>query len=256
MVFPSQTILLLIVSVVLVIGYAPANVTAHLEIEEIVPKKIIYDVNGNVVNSMHDEDGGDRALQVVPSCSNYQYTANIRSDLRLDYVVNNDRLRVSLTYDGEAWIGLGTNPKRRGKMIGAEAWVALPKIATKPSIYDLKGYRISAVKFAPNQTLENGLVVQANGTTVMKFDKLLNDADGNVDIDGNDNLVFIWAIGRSNTFGKHRQKGAFSIDLEPCTTPSLVPEVVEPKVVCGLFSLSLFCPLSGCGLFGRLIGLC
>jgi hypothetical protein len=104
--------------------------------------------------------------------------------------------------------------------------------------------------------LENGLVLQGNGTTVMQFDKLLNDVDGNVDIDGSGNVVFIWAIGEENTFGGHKKYGAFSIGLEACTTPVAVPKDVKVKVVCGVFGLALFCPLTQCGLFGRLIGLC
>lgn len=198
-----------------------------------------------------------RSLQLLPlpSCNDYQYIVQIRDDLRMSYVVTDDRIKVELEYDGEAWIGLGTNPDREGKMVGAEAWIALPAAAERPSIYNMNGKRINRVNFATNQTLENGLVSQTAGVTLMQFDKLLNDGN-NVAIDGNGNVVFIWAIGGGNPFGRHAQRGAFRIDLNPCTTPSSTPEEVEPDVVCGLLGLGIFCPISRCGLFVSLIGLC
>jgi hypothetical protein len=110
-------------------------------------------------------------------------------------------------------------------------------------------------RLADDQTLENGSIVQTSGSTVMRFDKLLSDGE-NASIDGNGEVVFIWAIGRSNALGYHTRRGAFRLVLEECTDPVRVKREAELDVVCGLFSLSLFCPLSGCGLFGRLLGLC
>ena len=150
---------------------------------------------------------------------------------------------------------LGTNPNRDGKMVGAESWIALPAIASRPAIYNLNSKRLKGVVSATDQTLENGFVSQTGGVTLMQFDKLLSDGD-NVAIDGDGDIVFIWAIGRSNTLGEHVQRGAFRITLEQCNVPSLTTEEVKPEVVCGFLSLSIFCPLSRCGIFGRLIGLC
>lgn len=225
-------------------------ITAEIEIEDLVPQKMH---DGALVHQ--NENDEHRSLQLLPSCNNYQYTVEIRDDLRMSYVVTDDRIKVELEYDGEAWIGLGTNPNRDGKMVGAEAWIALPAIASRPAIYNLNSKRLQGVDSATDQTLENGLVSQTEGVTVMQLDKLLSDGD-NVAINGNGDVVFIWAIGRSNTLGKHVRRGAFRINLDPCTVPSLTTEEVELDAVCGFLSLSIFCPLTRCGVFGRVIGLC
>ena len=244
--FHSGKILLFVCIVAIGISTGKAD----LEIEELIPKNfhdgaVAYD----------NEEDGQRSLQILPSCNNYQYTVEIRDDLRMSYVVTGDRIKIELEHDGEAWIGLGTNPNREGKMVGAEAWIALPAIASRPAIYNLNSKLLRGVQSATDQTLENGLVSQVDGVTLMQLDKLLSDGD-NVAINGNANVVFIWAIGRDNTLGRHQRRGAFRIDLEPCDVPSLTTEEVELEVVCGFLSLSIFCPISRCGIFGRLIGLC
>ena len=38
--------------------------------------------------------------------------------------------------------------------------------------------------------------------------------------------------------------------------PMRSADIVDPTGPCGLLGLGIFCPLSGCGLFGRLLGLC
>lgn len=41
----------------------------------------------------------------------------------------------------------------------------------------------------------------------------------------------------------------------PITPPTKVP--IEPSIpICGMFSLSIFCPFTFCGFFGRLVGVC
>jgi hypothetical protein len=227
-------------------GAASADVMDEIVAREIDPDHLDAD---------ETNDGGHpRSLQLFASCSTYQYTSQIRDDLRMSYVVNEDRLRVLLVYDGEAWIGLGTNPIYPGKLLGAEAWIGLPE-NSEPEIYYVDNYLTAFITPKVTQTLENGLVAQAFGKTTVQFDKLLNE-DKNVDINGNGDVVFIWAIGRGNKFGSYRHFGAFLLNLKPCTDPTSQPEEVDVKIVCGLFSLSLFCPLSGCGFFGRMMGLC
>ena len=245
MMFHSSKVLLF----VSIFAMSAGGVNADVEIEDLLPRKIY----SNVV--AHDVEGEEHRSLQVPSCNNYQYTVEIRDDLRMSYVVTGDRIKIELEYDGEAWIGLGTNPNRDGKMVGSEAWIYLPDLGSKPVTYNLKNKRLSGARSASNQTLENSLVSQIAGVTLMQFDKLLSDGD-NVAINGNGNVVFIWAIGSDNNLGKHDERGAFRLDLEPCTLPSLIPKEVELDVVCGLLGLSIFCPISKCGVFGRLIGLC
>ena len=234
-----------------IIVTSSGEIRADVAIEDLIPQQI-YDGAADV----YDVEGEKRrSLQIFPSCNNYQYIVEIRDDLRMSYVVTGDRIKIELEYDGEAWIGLGTNPNREGKMVGAESWIALPAIASRPATYNLNNKRLSGVRAATDQTLENGFVSQVGGVTLMQFDKLLSDGD-NVAINGNGNVVFIWAIGRDNALGRHARRGAFRLDLDPCTTPSLMAEEVELDVVCGFLRLSIFCPLSGCGFLGRLVGLC
>jgi DOMON domain len=215
------------------------------DVEEIVPQKIYDAIDGN----QHE-----RSLQ-LSLCVDYEYVAYIRDDLTMSYFVTSDRISIELLYEGEAWIGLGTNPNGSGKMVGAEAWLALPDVDTVPSIYDLNGKRKSTIAFGSSQTLRNGEVIQQNGQTIMRFEKLLND-DPNVSINGAGDEVFIWAIGGSNSFGRHRRRGAFRIKLEPCVAPSVQKEEVKITVECGFLGLSLFCPLTFCGPLGRTLGLC
>ena len=233
----------------LVLAVTSSVVIADLEIKEVIPQRI-YDTE-----VIHEDGDAHRELQFFPSCPNYQYTVDIDDDLRMSYVVSDDRLKVEMEYDGEAWIGLGTHPVFDGKMIGAEAWIALPDINSSPVMYNLNSYLRQGARVADDQTLENGFILKGSGSTVMRFDKLLDDGE-NVSIDGNGDVVFIWAIGRSNSLGYHSRRGAFRLVLEKCTNPVLTPREAELDVVCGLLSLSLFCPLSGCGFFGRLLGLC
>lgn len=43
---------------------------------------------------------------------------------------------------------------------------------------------------------------------------------------------------------------------QPSAAPSRVPTPAPIREPCGLFGLSIFCPFTFCGVFGRLIGLC
>jgi DOMON domain len=220
-------------------------------IEEITPTQI-YTTNSLEENLRH------RSLQSTTCTpSVYQFTASIRDDLKMSYVVTNLSISIELEYLGEAWIGLGINPSGRGKMVGSEAWIALPLVTPFPAIYEMNSKLVSGVKFDKNQTLINGTTTQENGVTTMRFQKRLNDGPNNVPVNGNGENVFVWAFGSDNTLGRHQRRGAFRLRLTPCDSKlSGEPVPVDISVECGLFSLSLFCPISFCGLFGRLIGLC
>ena len=219
------------------------------DIKELTPQRI--------------RDGNDhRNLQIipnpfptVPTCNDYQFIVEIDDDLRMSYVVMDDRLKVELEYDNEDWIALGTNPEVDGRKIGGEAWVALPDINNSPVIYNLNSYFRAGVRVADDQTLENGSILQFAGSTVMRFEKLLDDG-ANVPINAAGEVVFIWAIGRGNDLGYHSRDGAFRLTLEKCNDPELDKDEVALDVVCGFFGMNLFCPTSGCGFFGRMLGLC
>lgn len=223
-------------------------------IETIVPTKIIRNEN----SELNWGNLRSRSLQEGICDPNvYEYTATIRDDLVMSYVVTNRSFSVELRYTGEAWIGLGISPDGRGKMVGSQAWIALPAISNLPAIYDLNSKFLSGVVFGKNQTLVNGTATQSGGVTTMRIKKLLNDGPVNDPVNGNGENVFIWAFGSGNTLGRHKRRGAFRIQLTPCTAAVVdPPEAVETSVVCGLFSLGIFCPIAFCGPLTRLFGLC
>jgi hypothetical protein len=251
-VFESVFLVLALMTGVAAHGNHPAS-KLEPDIETIVPKRI---TRGDDIPESNF--GNLRSLQEgVCNPDVYEYTATIRDDLIMSYVVTNRSFSVELRYTGEAWIGLGISPDGRGKMVGSQAWIALPKISSKPAIYDLNAKRLSGVVFGKNQTLVNGTATQTGGITTMRLKKLLNDGPVNDPVNGNGENVFIWAFGSGNTLGKHKRRGAFRIQLTPCAAVVVdPPKPVETSVVCGLFSFSLLCPIASCGPLIRLFGLC
>ena len=238
----------------LVAGIGIAAVGELNPIEKIVPISISADVN----SELNVRPLRSRSLQgEICNPDVYEYTATIRDDLIMSYVVTNRFFSVELRYTGEAWIGLGISPDGRGKMVGSQAWIALPLQSSVPSIYDLNAKMLTGIVLGKNQTLVNGTATQSGGITTMRVKKLLNDSPENDPVNGNGENVFIWAFGSDNTLGKHEARGAFRIQLTPCTEAVVnPPKTVDTAVVCGLFSLSFLCPISNCWTLTRLIGLC
>jgi len=92
-----------------------------------------------------------------------------------------DAVEFTFTYKGEAWLGLGVNPEGPF-MAGSEVVIGKPlEIASlsNPEKYSLSGYGAGAVNALPNesQSLLNASISTNNGETILRFTKLLNEAN-------------------------------------------------------------------------------
>jgi hypothetical protein len=239
-----ESLILLLVCTVEITAYSyerNPELEVKNDVEAIVPTRITRgkDISGPNFGSF------DLDLQDGICNSNvYEYTATSRDDLIMSYVVTNQSLSVELRYTGEVWIGLETSPDGRGKMVGSQAWIALPIISSLPTIYDGFWEKPNACQW--------NCYPKSWGNNYAS-EKLLNHSP----VNGNGENVFIWAFGSSNTLGRHKRHGAFRIRLTPCITVVVdPPEPVGTSVVFRMFSFSLFCPVAFCGPLTQLFGLC
>jgi len=128
-----------------------------------------------------------------------------------------DAVEFTFTYKGEAWLGLGVNPEGPF-MAGSEVVIGKPlEIAslTNPGKYSLSGYGAGAVNALPNeyQSLLNASISINNGETILRFTKLLNEANEH-QININDDTRFVYAIGSSSHYpSMHIVGKAFTLNL-------------------------------------------
>jgi len=148
------------------------------------------------------ELGGQLAESVL------EYAVN-RADARAGGL---DTVSFKYTIPQEAWISIGfTNGN--GLMTGAECVVGLPNTG-EVTKYVLGSYDSSMILPMPDeqQTLIDTSLVQEDGTTVMEFTKILNEA-GELPIVIGAN-TFIGAYGLFNEFFYHNKRDSFDLDLE------------------------------------------
>jgi hypothetical protein len=225
------------------------------------------------INAMRDsvavtmvEPLDDEHERRLLSCDDYQYRVTIRDDLFMYYVANptTKSISIKLEYLGEAWISLGTNQDGRGAMIGSEAWMALPDIPvsnSNPGIYSMTSESVEGVRLSTVQMFQNGTISQIDGTTITTFTRKYKDfflVNQPVLIEQPNE--FVWAVGFSNAYNSriHQRDGHFSLQIVECTTSKSEIEGIDLNTgnSCGFLRLSIFCPTTLCGFFGRLIGLC
>ena len=119
----------------------------------------------------------------------------IKNTWYIDFLAN---VPINLTYDV---VSHGSPPIYSG----------IPGSA--PQKYYLGGKDISVVLPMDDdkQTLINGSTEIYNGQTIMRFTKLIKE-DGEIEIsaDGND---FLWAHGSDSTFGYHKSRSQFKMNL-------------------------------------------
>jgi Eukaryotic cytochrome b561 len=77
-----------------------------------------------------------------------------------------------------------------------------PASSTNPGKYSMSGQRADAVTLMGAQTLINASWTQGNGTTVLRYTKLLKEA-GEIEIFPDGSNTFIFAAGMSNDFADH-----------------------------------------------------
>jgi hypothetical protein len=210
-----------------------------------------------------DEEHERRLL----TCNDYQYKIRILDTLFMYYVANAETKSMSmkLEYLGTAWISLGINKNGKGDMIGSEAWLALPGVRisdSNPGIYPMKSESVSGVILSTVQMLKDGTIEQGNGITSTTFTRKYKDFFLiNQPINNTGSNEFVWAYGFSNAYTSqiHQRAGHFTLAIEECVSPKAEIEEIDKRKgrrSCGLLNLSIFCPLTQCGVLGRFIGLC
>jgi len=137
----------------------------------------------------------------------------------LKYVVNkgddraggSDTVTMIYIVPKESWISIGFS-NNGGSMVGSEAVVGLPR-SGEVKKYSLTSIAQSGVVPMPEQqqTLIEPSIVQEEGTTVMQFTKILEEADEIQIMIGQN--TFIGAFGFDNSFFMHEARGSFSVDL-------------------------------------------
>ncbi|KAL7534607.1 hypothetical protein ACHAWF_004885 [Thalassiosira exigua] len=153
------------------------------------------------------EEYCDYALEA----ENYKlrYMINVPADTT-ESVCDGCTISMEVTYDGEAWVGIGFS--RDGKMVGSEAVLGLPSESSVLK-YNLAAKSPDGVQPMPQgqQTLSETSVVVENGKTVMRFTKIMKE-EGEIEITTKDN-TFLWAYGSGNALGYHAQRKSFELNL-------------------------------------------
>jgi hypothetical protein len=132
-----------------------------------------------------------------------------------------------LTYAGVGWLGWGVPDSPNGNMIGSTAVIGKPDEPEgrfNPGKYKLEGRFLGGIVPFPlvQQTLIDGTIEQSVDRTAMTWTMILNETGFNP-INLN-NQTIIWAYGFDNTFGLHRNRGSFVVNLMMSTqTPSAIP---------------------------------
>lgn len=135
-----------------------------------------------------------------------------------------------LTYAGVGWLGWGVPNSPEGNMIGSTAIIGKPDEPEgrfNPGKYKLEGRFLGGIVPFPliQQTLIEATIEQSADRTAMTWTMILNETDFNP-INTN-NQTLIWAYGFDNTFGLHRDRGSFIVNLMMSTqAPSAMPSDV------------------------------
>ena len=102
-------------------------------------------------------------------------------------------------------------------MVGNTAVIGMPNSGVVEK-YFLGGTQVDRVTALDDQfqTLEAGEIQQNETHTVLNYQRKLVESEMEKEIDPSVPQIFIFAIGRSNNFGVHGQKGAFRLTLQGC----------------------------------------
>jgi hypothetical protein len=137
-------------------------------------------------------------------------------------------LTVELTYQGTAWVGVGVSPD--GQMVGSQVVIAKPDEApseSNPARYSLEARQQDAVELASQRTLIEATYEQTGGVTVLRFKEVLA-INVELPISASGSNTFVYAVGSSNTFGYHAQRGSFTLPaLTGCTVATDEPTTTD-----------------------------
>lgn len=132
----------------------------------------------------------------------------------LNYRVNitEGTLSAEIVHEGESWLGLAFSDD--GGMVGSNAVIGIPE---KNSVqkFNLGGKEIGSVELADRQTLTDASIQIAEGQTIMKFTKIL-DEDGEVEIlagAGDMKNIMLFAHGSGVSLGYHGPDARMAFEL-------------------------------------------
>mmetsp|Transcript_35088 Transcript_35088/g.64355 ORF Transcript_35088/g.64355 Transcript_35088/m.64355 type:complete len:739 (+) Transcript_35088:131-2347(+) len=115
----------------------------------------------------------------------------------------------------ESWVGFGISPA--GTMLGGEGIIGLPEDGTVKKYILSNGQQGAArveLMEEDKQTLMNTNITQSDGKTMMEFAKYLKE-DGEHEIVGDGENVFLYAMGVSNELGYHgSNRNNFKVTFE------------------------------------------
>ena len=161
------------------------------------------------------------------------YTTSLspRNNVQIDFEVlpNETAVEVTVTYDGLAWLAVGTGSSG---MPGTTACIAKPEEFTTPRVFDITGRNGAAVTQSATQNLlEGSSFTQTNGQSILKckapFDPANAPSSGDFGFSTTGSTSMVVAWGQSNTFGYHGNSNkvpGLSVDLSVAMT------VVKPTV--------------------------
>ena len=131
---------------------------------------------------------------------------------------DNGLLCARLEVQGERWVGFGISSD--GMMIGSEAVIGRPEEGTVEK-YRMDGNSRDGVVSMDEgrQTLTSTSLTQANGVTTLDFVKKLVEP-GEIPILEMGENIFLYALGGSNEFGYHAERGSFVVDFDENAAPS------------------------------------
>eukprot|EP00550_Attheya_septentrionalis_P002039 CAMPEP_0198290508 /NCGR_PEP_ID=MMETSP1449-20131203/8346_1 /TAXON_ID=420275 /ORGANISM="Attheya septentrionalis, Strain CCMP2084" /LENGTH=661 /DNA_ID=CAMNT_0043989017 /DNA_START=178 /DNA_END=2163 /DNA_ORIENTATION=+ len=163
----------------------------------------------------------DDTLPVLnPTCPSiedgYDSMVKLSSGLSLhwSFVNGNKSVTMKAIYDGAGWVAIGVTPN--GDMIGAEAVIGLPDEGTVQK-YELNDKSTSSITPLEKgqDTLKGTSITQANGKTILKFEKILKES-GELEIKAKGETLFMFAVGNTNALSFHKHRGAVRLDLSKC----------------------------------------
>jgi hypothetical protein len=170
-------------------------------------------------SDLSNTTGGDR---IVSEASPEMEVTVLSPECSLKHVVNvpayttkalcqDCSITMELTCENESWLAVGFSST--GSMPRSEAVIGIP--GWKPEKYYLKKRDLNYIQRLPEemQTLTDASVMTDDGKTVMKFTKLLSEAD---QIQINQGVFFLYARGYDETLGWHgpSSRGSFQLNLQ------------------------------------------
>jgi len=173
---------------------------------------------------------------VLLSVGQQSLTLDSSSSLNLQYSYTDSHISFTLSYPKKAWLGFG--PNTQASMLGTDAAVCLPD-SNKIGDAHITARTIQGVKDDTSYGVFTGVsVVQNDSGTFCSWTRPLLNGTNGITITPNQAMFFNWAIGQSNTFDVHANKGTMKVNLaEGISTSS---HTAAPILVHGAFMVVIW----------------